>query len=249
MSNSRRMRASLLAFAALAAMAAGKNWTTQVEETPASHVYGNPDAELTVTDFSSYTCPHCGEYARTGGETIKLAYVGPGQVKTEIRHVIRNPIDLAAALAAWCGPADKFAQNHTAIMFAQDKWMAKAEAASGAQRQRWLAGPIAGRMRAIASDLGFYEIFEQRGYDRPALDRCLADTELMKTLVDATVSDAETYGVRGTPSFAIDGKLLDSTHTWQALQPQIQASLAAASAPEGLDAESRLSEDSAFSLD
>ena len=246
---SRRMRASLLAAAALAMMAAGQNWVTEVERTEASHVYGNPDAELTVTDFSSYTCPHCGTYARTGGETIKLAYVGPGQIRTEIRHVIRNPIDLAAALAAWCGPKDKFARNHAAIMFAQEDWMARADSATGAQQQRWVSGPVAGRMRAIAGDLGFYEIFEQRGYDRPALDQCLADTERMKTLIDNTVADAETYGVRGTPSFAIDGKLLDATHSWDALKPQIDSGLAAGNSEDRLDAPSELDADSAFSLD
>ncbi len=246
---SRKLGASLLAISAIAIVGAGKNWITQIERGAAFHTVGSPDAALTVADFSSYTCSHCGNFARTGGEVMKLAYVGPGKTRVEIRHVIRNPIDLTATLAAWCGPKEKFLGNHAAIMFAQDDWLEKAGSATQSQQQRWVSGPIPGRMRAIASDLGFYEIFEQRGYDRPTLDQCLADTQMMDTLIGATMADAETYGIRGTPSFAIDGKLLDATHSWESLQPQIQASLNAHDAANaGLDAESTVG-DSAFSLD
>lgn len=221
----RRMGASLLALSALATMAAGKNWVTEIERSPASHIIGDPDAALTVTDFSSYTCSHCGTFARTGGEIMKLAYVGPGKTRVEIRHVIRNPVDLTATLATWCGDKDTFLRNHAAIMFAQEKWLPKVANATPGQRQRWSTGPIPSRLRAIASDLDFYEIFETRGIDRPALDQCLADTKLMDTLIGTTMADAETYGIRVTPSFAIDGELLDGTHSWEALQPQIQSGL------------------------
>lgn len=246
----RRLGASMLAVAALAVMGAGKNWTLEVEREAAFHTVGNPDAALTVADFSSYTCSHCGNYARTGGEVMKLAYVGSGKTRVEMRHVIRNPIDLAAALAAWCGPKDKFLRNHAALMFAQEEWLEKAGKASAAQQQRWSTGPIPQRMRNISSDLGFYEIFEQRGYDRPALDQCLADTKLMDTLIGATMADAETFGVRGTPSFAIDGELLGAVHGWDALQPQIQSRLDAKARGEaGLGETGERAEDSAFSLE
>ena len=112
-------------------------------------------------------------------------------------------------------PSNSTVSSASAVIWT---WMATAS----------VTGPIPGRMRAIASDLGFYEIFEQRGYDRPTLDQCLADTQMMDTLIGATMADAETYGIRGTPSFAIDGKLLDATHSWESLQPQIQAGLNAA---------------------
>ena len=245
-----RTGASLLTVAALAMMGAGQNWTLAIERGEAFHTVGNPDAEMTVADFSSYTCSHCGHYARTGGEVMKLAYVGSGKTRVEMRHVIRNPIDLAAAMAAWCGPKDKFLRNHAALMFAQDDWLEKAGTATAAQKQRWVNGPIPQRLRNIASDLGFYEIFEQRGYDRPALDRCLADTERMEALVAATGSDAAEYGVRSTPSFAIDGALLDGVHGWDALQPQIQARLDEDQGKDdGLGESSELSSDSAFSLE
>ena len=246
----RRFGASMLAVAALAVMGAGKNWTLEVERGEASHTVGNPEAELLVTDFSSYTCSHCGNFARTGGEIVKLAYVGPGTTRVEIRHVIRNPIDLAASMAAWCGPKDNFLRNHAALMFAQDTWLEEAGKATPSQQQRWATGPIPQRLRNISSDLGFYEIFERRGYNRPELDRCLADTKLMETLIGATVDDAETFGIRGTPSFAIDGELLSDVHGWEALQPQIQSRLdSSAETGSQLDSPSELSDDSAFSLE
>ena len=244
MNNPRRIGASLVAVAAVALVAAASNWTTMVQRNAAWHTVGNPDAEITVADFSSYTCPHCGTYARTGGEVMKLAYVGSGKARVEMRHVIRNPVDLTAALAAWCGDDDKFLRNHAALMFAQDDWMEKLESATPAQRQRWSTGPIPARLRAIASDLDFYQIFEQRGYDRPTLDQCLADTARMDALIGATMADAETFGVRGTPSFAIDGTLLEGVHHWDTLKPRLDAALNVP-APDTADTE----RDDAFSLE
>ena len=64
-----------------------------------------------------------------------------------------------------------------------------------------------------------------RGYDRPALDRCLSDEAMAKRLADQSAADDAKWNVKGTPSFAIDGVVLSGTATWSVLQPQLDARL------------------------
>ena len=218
---SRRLTAGMLAVAALAAMGMMKNWVTEIERTDASHIVGNPQAETTLTEFVSYTCPACGNFSRQGEEVMKLGYVGPGKAKLEIRHVQRNVVDVAASLLAWCGPKEKFLQNHAALMWQQEKWLTKARQSTPAQQQRWFTGTETARYKAIASDLGLYELFLGRGYSRPDLDRCLSDTALAAKFRESTVADGERFNVRATPSFALDGQMLSGVTGWSTLESRL----------------------------
>lgn len=201
--------------------AAKRDWNGTVVRADGAHAIGNPAAPNTLTEFVSYTCPHCGDFARTGDEALKIAYISPGKLRLEIRHIVRDPVDLTAALLTWCGEPAKFPRNHAAIMHAQPRWLSVAQSATAAQRNRWSTGDLPSRTRAIASDLGFYAIMEPRGYSRAALDRCLADTAMAKRLADNSQRDATRFDVAGTPSFALDGKLMPGVHSWDDLQRRL----------------------------
>jgi protein-disulfide isomerase len=222
-----RLKTIALALAATCAATAGyaqaQNWVATVARADTAHVIGNPQADRVLTEYISYTCPHCATFAREGEEAVKLAYIAPGKLRLEIRHLLRDPVDLTAALLAHCGAASKFPQNHSAIMLAQGTWLPKMMEASAAQRQRWTTGDMSARRRAIASDLGFYGIMERRGYSRTQADQCLNDTALANSLAKQAETDWKLPGIGGTPAFAIDGLVLTGTHSWQALQPQLDA--------------------------
>lgn len=224
------LKAALLAGALVFATGAAPDWTITVEETAAGHLIGNPDAQTKVTEYVSYTCGHCAEFALTGDPTLKIAYVHGGDVSVEIRHLLRDPIDLTAAMLTHCGDSSKFALNHSAMMLSQDKWLAVARQASQAQMQRWSNADRAAARRAIAADLDFYQLMEGRGYRITDLDRCLADTAKETELVQATRSYATELGIQGTPSFTINGQLLDHVHSWPALKQALDAHIAAETA-------------------
>lgn len=221
-----RLAAALaLACAAAIAAAASNNWVATFAETEGGHVIGNPAAKTKVTEFVSYTCPHCAHFEQEAGGAIKLAWVQPGKVAVEVRHLVRDPIDLTAAILANCGAKEKFFQNHAMFMLQQDKWIAKAQAATEAQKQRWSSGTATARWKAIAADLGFYDMMVGRGYTRTQVDQCLSSEAAGRAIVEQSNAGAEAYGVRGTPSFALNGKLLDGVHTWDALQKAVQPAL------------------------
>lgn len=217
-----------LGMVAVLSLGAGRpaaNWNTAVAVTPSgSHVLGNPAARLKLVTFVSYTCPHCAHFEQEADAPLRLGYVAPGKVSVEVRHMIRDPIDLVAAMLTNCGPKEKFFLNHAAVMRSQSTWIRPLETANQAQRTRWVTGDLATRNRAIASDFHFYAIMATRGYDRVTVDRCLADQAMAERL-SAQAKAASDFGVHSTPSFAINGSLLVGTNEWFLLKPQIDAAL------------------------
>lgn len=220
----------LLAMGAIAILSLGAgrptaNWNATVAVTPSgSHVLGNPAATLKLTEYVSYTCPHCAAFEREATSPLRLAYVGSGKVSVEVRHVLRDPVDLTVAMLTNCGPKDKFFMNHAVFMRSQNTWIRTLGTATQAQRTRWTSGDLGARNRAIAGDMQFYAIMGTRGYDRPTIDRCLADKAMAERL-GAQAKAAVDLGVASTPSFAINGELLLGTSDWFVLKPQIDARL------------------------
>lgn len=226
-------RIAAITLAAVVSIAAGKpnpagpraNWNASVAVGEGgSHVLGNPDAKVKLTEYISYTCPHCAHFHEESDAPLRLAYVQPGKLSVEVRHLIRDPVDLAAALATNCGDPKRFFLNHNAVLRSQDRWITIMGTASAAQKQRWSAGSLGSRMKAIASDFGFYRLMEQRGYRAAALDQCLSN-EAMARKLTAQTQAAVNAGVNATPSFLLDGKLLPDTHDWSSLNRQIQSRL------------------------
>ena len=215
-------KTSIATLAAVFAIAANSNWNTNIVKTDRAYQVGNEDAEVTLTEFVSYTCPHCAIFAKQGEAPLQLAYIGPGKLKLEVRSIIRNNVDIAATLLVQCGNDDKFLQNHTMFMARQDTWLEIARNATAAQQNSWSTNTAAAR-RGIASSLGFYQMMETRGYARADADRCLNDQAKVATLIDNTDADYAEFGIRGTPSFAVDGERLEGVHAWQTLEPALNS--------------------------
>jgi protein-disulfide isomerase len=225
----RRLQLSALLAGAVISVAAAPvakhltNWTTTVTVTPdGAHLLGNPDAKVKLTEYLSYTCPHCAHFNQEAAGTLRYQFVHGGKGSVEIRSFIRNPIDLAATLLVNCVDPARFLKLHDYLLSTQPKWMAKYAGTSDAQRQRWETGPMGARMRAIAGDMDFYAVMESNGYGRAAADRCLNDEAAMHRVAEQT-DTATKAGVEATPSFAIDGVVLAGTYEWKMLEPQLQA--------------------------
>ena len=73
-----------------------------------SHVVGNPQAKVQLAEYISYTCPHCAKFTVEAEGALQIAYVTSGRVSVEIRHMLRDPIDLTAAMLTNCGQGKVF---------------------------------------------------------------------------------------------------------------------------------------------
>lgn len=226
---------ALAAFAALAMAPVGvaaKDWNLTQSASENGHKVGNPDAPVELVTYISYTCPGCALFEQQSEAGLRMLYVHEGKLSLEVRPFIRNPVDMAAALAAECGPEEKFFMNHRALVFSQSEWLPKMFAATPAQTVRWVSGTHTERMRAIARDLGFYQIMERRGFGAAALDQCLADEARGIYLETETLHARDVLGIPGTPSFMVNGAYVPDVHGWANLQPVLKATLDAATASQ-----------------
>src|SRR5690242_131267 len=71
------------------------NWLATISVTPAgSHLLGNPAAPVKLIEYISYTCPHCAHFQREADAPMRITYLQPGKVQVEVRHLVRDPIDM-----------------------------------------------------------------------------------------------------------------------------------------------------------
>lgn len=202
------------------------NWANQIVVNPdGSHRYGNPKAEMQLNEFVSYTCPHCAHFNREADPVLRLTLVPKGQIVVTVTTLLRNPIDLTISMLTTCGDPKRFFQRHNAFLASQDAWMGKLEKMSEEQQKRWYQGALPERMKAIAGDLDFYTRVAAWGMSRTQADACFANEAVFDTIKQqqATVTK---NGVNSTPSFILNGKLLDA-HDWPGLSKEITAQMAA----------------------
>ena len=216
---------SALALACMipATPAMAQNWNAEIVDTGKGHRIGNPEAPLQLVEFVSYTCPHCAHFEADAEAELRYHYVHEGFAAVEVRHMIRNPVDLAAALLTECGASSRFFDNHKAMLATQNKWLARAQDLTQAQMARWQSGTLTARMRAIASDLEFDDLMESRGYSPSEISACLGDDAQARAIADTAESNVAEYEVPGTPSFVLNDTLLEGVHGWEPLRAALVA--------------------------
>jgi protein-disulfide isomerase len=203
------------------------DWTTIVSKTPqGGFVMGNPNAKVKLVEYGSLTCPHCAEFEEKGGKTLVNDYVKKGLVSWEFRNFVRDPFDMTATLLARCGgPASFF--GLTRNLFADQKdWIGKIQAADPAKMQALQTMPPAQQFSTIADLGGLKQYASMRGVPRAKADQCLANQAEVTQLVQMNTDAATTYNIPGTPTFLINGSVVEDTATWELLEPKIKEALA-----------------------
>jgi protein-disulfide isomerase len=222
-------RALALVIAGVALLGAGApNWPATVRQTPlGSMVMGNPAAKVKLIEYVSYTCPHCAHYSGEASAPLKKTYIASGKVSVEFRNAVRDQFDLTAALAARCGGPAKFFGNSEAILAAQSVWMGKAQAYSAANAEKMKGMPMNAALPLLARALGFDAILKSRGVTPTQLNACLVNKAAQQQLVNMTNDAFTVRKIPGTPGFVINNVLVEDAFSWAALEPKLQAAVAA----------------------
>lgn len=195
------------------------NWLGVIAATPeGGHIRGNPKAATKLVEYASYTCNHCAEFETQSDAALQLSFIKSGHGSFEVRSFLRNPIDVAASLMVQCGPTAKVFGNHSAMLRSQAKWLRNP---SQAEATRWSQGDFPSRMRAIATDLKLYSVMIPRGYTKVQLDQCLGNQALATRLAQQTDAASAKYNIAGTPSFLINGELVQG-HDWAAVSQRLK---------------------------
>jgi protein-disulfide isomerase len=205
----------------------GGNWTMVVNATPAGgFMMGNPNAKVKLVEYGSLTCPHCKAFDDEGVPTLIGKYVKSGQVSWEFRNYVRDPFDLTASLIARCNGAKSFFPLMRALYDNQMGWVGKIQATPQAQLESLQNLPPTKEFVQAAKFAGLQDFAAARGVPVAKSNQCLANENSINQLVQMT-SDATNQfpNFPGTPTFVIDGKMVENTATWALLEPQLKKAL------------------------
>lgn len=204
------------------------DWTTVVSQTAeGGFVMGNPNASVKLVEFGSMTCPHCAEFDETGVKPLVDTYVKSGRVSYEFRNYVMNPYDMAASLVARCGGPTSFFGLTRGLYAEQNEWIGKIQAADPQAMQRIQALPPQQQLPEIASIAGFQQWAAMRGVPAAKSAACLSSQAEVDRLVQMN-SDAAAYNIPGTPSFLLNGELVEikpGTPVWTQVESKIRDAL------------------------
>lgn len=149
-------------------------------------VLGDANAPITMIEYASYTCPHCGSFHQNTYPQLKADFIDTGKVKFVFREVYFDRFGLWASMIARCGGQERFF-GITDLMFkTQAEWTRAGE-------------PV-----AIADELR--KIGRIAGLNDEELNACLQDEAQAQELVEWFQTNAARDDVNATPSFIINGK-------------------------------------------
>lgn len=220
-----RLFALLLAIVGLAALAPAaapvRDWSAHVEKLPSgAYLIGNPAAKVKLVEYASYTCPHCAAFVAESEPVLLGRMVRSGSTSWEVRNLIRDRVDLAAAVLAHCAAPAGFASLNTALFAGQTGWLQRAFDFEQANGSRLAMYPTLAQLRAYADGSGLTTIGRAHGLSDARIDACYADNAELGRITAMTA--AVPPGVTGTPAFFVDGKLVAGAN-WATLQPALTA--------------------------
>ena len=175
--------------------------TSLVEEM----VLGSESASVTVIEYASSTCPHCKTFHEETFKEFKANYIDTGKVRFIFREVYFDRYGLWAGLVARCGGSDRYFGIMDMIFARQAEWTA------------------AGSEAEVAENLA--RIGRTAGLKDEEVNACLRDRELARAMIAVYQENAETHGIRSTPSFIIDGELITGARSYEEFSAIIDSKL------------------------
>jgi protein-disulfide isomerase len=150
-------------------------------------------APVKIVEFSDYQCPFCRRFVDVTEPGLESEYIQKGLVQLEFHNLAitagnappdKNEATLAAEAAECANDQGRFWEYHYRLYAEQQ----------GENRGAFLPE----RLKQFATDLGL---------DRGEFDACL-DSHKHIDLIDGERDEAAEAGVRATPSFLLNGKLV-----------------------------------------
>jgi protein-disulfide isomerase len=162
-------------------------------------VKGDPDAPVTIVEFSDFECPFCTRFFTQTLPAITEQYIDTGKVKFIYRDfpLSFHPNAQKAAEAAECAEDQgKFWEMHDMLF------------------EKGVGGGT-DSFKQFAIDLGV---------DSAAFDECL-DTGKYAEEVQKDLADGSRLGVSGTPGFFINGQYVSGAQPFEVFQQVIEQEL------------------------
>jgi protein-disulfide isomerase len=146
------------------------------------HVFGNPDAKISLIEYSDFECPYCQAFHATPEKIVERYQ---GQVNWVYRHfplAFHNPIAQSTAEASEC--VTELGGNEAFWLFTDALYR---------------RGPVGDESRALTDKLA---LVEKLGLDQAKFSECL-NSERYSARVQEDLEEGSRIGISGTPGTVV----------------------------------------------
>ena len=156
---------------------------TGTGEDPAAlseRVLGDPDAPVTLIEFSSLTCPHCATFHAEVLPRLKENFIEPGTLKLVMRDFPLDGAAAAGAMLARCAPEARYFPLLETLFEKQSSWA---------------------RSEKVLEELARYGRFA--GMSQETINACFENQKLFQAISRKRDEYAEAHDIASTPTFIL----------------------------------------------
>jgi protein-disulfide isomerase len=146
---------------------------------------GSADAPVKITEYASFTCPHCAQFHQDVFNRLKADYIDTGKVQFTFREVYFDRYALWAAILARCGGQMKYFGISSILFETREEWLATDDPTT-----------VIANLKTIGRTAGMEDA---------AMDVCFKDEAMAEAMVATYQANATADGVESTPTLFING--------------------------------------------
>ena len=162
-------------------------------------ILGAEDAKATLIEYSSPTCPHCGNFHREILPEVKIQFVETGKTRFILRPFIRNVLDAVVFMLADAAGEDSYHEVISTFFDTYEVW-------GRSQTPR-------DAMFTVAVQLGFTE---------ETFKNALTNQDLFTRMEKVREQATKEFDLTGTPTFYVNGKMLEGEKSVEQLAAEIE---------------------------
>jgi protein-disulfide isomerase len=168
---------------------------------------GAEDAPVTFIEYASMVCADCAEFHLSVFQKLKRSYLDTGLVRFEFRDLTTSDKEASAAVLARCAGQDRFFEFTRSLLFTQENWVRSSD-------------PL----------FSLYVLAEMGGMSEYVFTDCLANEELVKSVVTSADAALAEFGIDTAPTFVINNVVYPGLRTFEEFQAILDPLIAAAQA-------------------
>jgi protein-disulfide isomerase len=152
-------------------------------------------AKVTIVEYASATCPHCADFHKDVWPKLKAEYIDTKKIRFIFREFPLNDAAMAAFMIARAAPKESYFPMLDVLFDTLDTW-----AQNPAE--------------------GLLNIAKQAGFTEEKFNETLKNEALARGIIEIRDGGAK-FGVKGTPTFFLNGNIIEGETTFESLKAAI----------------------------
>tara|TARA_Y100001970_G_C14145469_1_gene809589 strand:- start:820 stop:1434 length:615 start_codon:yes stop_codon:yes gene_type:complete len=149
---------------------------------------GEKNAPITIIEYASLSCGHCADFHNNTLEKLKSEYVDTGKIKIVFRDFPFNYPALLGSMVLKCISSNIRYDYMNALFKLQSSWVNKENAKTTKE---------------------LFKIMQSGGMKKDEFDTCIYNVDLENEILQGVIAAQEAYNIKSTPSFLINGNLVE----------------------------------------